>query len=241
MGENTKSALAFVGGAALARRFRRAPATLALCAFLLGWFVFIQIPVYAVVPPLQFDALFYLPSPWPSPGSLLAGISHASAGHLVGNVLVLAFFGWKAERHEPRHRYLLFFAVAAYLALFVESVVSARLLRVRVITIGSSGGVLAVATYATVRSWPAHRVVLEWRPETVTEGVRTVARTPSVLLLVVGTVAIPLTLLADFLDTATTVGRYAHLTGTLVGGLYGLYALWRNSRTANTGESAAHV
>ncbi|MFC7167455.1 rhomboid family intramembrane serine protease [Halospeciosus flavus] len=185
-------------------------------------------PVYAAAPTPQYQRLFYLTSEWLTLWSPFASVSHRTTAHLLENLAILGLFGWQVERHEPRHRYVLFFLLVAYVALCVESFVTSRLLKARVLTIGSSGGVLAVATYATVTAVPARRFFRDWYPSSFREGVVSLAHNPSVVLLVVGTVAIPATLLGDFLYPTGDVGRYAHLTGVLVGGAYGLYALWRD-------------
>lgn len=206
----------------------RSWATTVLCVFLLSWFFLVNVPVYAAVPTPQYQRLFYLTAEWLTVWSPFASISHRTTTHLLENLIILALFGWKVERHEPRHRYVLFFLLVAYVSLCVESLVTGHRLRTRVLTIGSSGGVFAVATYATVTAVPARRFFQDWYPSSLREGVVSLVRTPSVVLLVAGAVAIPSTLLLDFLYPVGDVGRYAHLTGTLVGGLYGLYALWRD-------------
>lgn len=202
--------------------------TLAICALLVAWFFLLEAYRTAPVRASAYVARFSLTVGEVAVGPMVAGLTHVSASHLLKNIAVLATFGWKFERYENRYRYLAFFLLVTYVSIRAEGLMLMYLTQMRAVTVGASGSVLAIATSATIRSWPARHTLREWGDSPLHDLVTAVTETPAVLLLVVGAVAITATVLGDFLVPTENTAKYTHLTGVLVGGVHGTYALARD-------------
>ncbi|WP_053948747.1 rhomboid family intramembrane serine protease [Halolamina sediminis] len=151
----------------------------------------------------------------PSPGWLLAVLSHADLNHLAANLLFLVIWGTIAEHALGARRYAAFLAatgvagILAQVAQYVLTGVSGGI-------VGASGAAQATAAFAAV-------ALARGRGPFETPAVRRG--------LISGAVAIvALQLLNDFVGASTVVPEssgVAHVTGMLLGAGYALVEMGR--------------
>jgi membrane associated rhomboid family serine protease len=131
------------------QRLRRYRVTLALAAFMLGWYGF-QSAVYGRWSPARLRWLFTVESlGHPTPGWLFSTFSHGFTdplGHLLPNVGMLVLFGGLAESHLREWEYVAFVVVVGSLA----SLTSVGIDPTRAPILGSSGAIYGLVTYATL-------------------------------------------------------------------------------------------
>ena len=189
--------------------FSDAPVTAGAVAVLVGW--------HALVPPLaaafgaeRFGGWFVARAS-PSPGWLLAVLSHADTGHLLANVLLLVLWGTVTEHVLGARRYAAFLVVTgvagilAQVAGYVFEGVSGGI-------VGASGAAQATTAFAAV-------AVALGRGPFRTPAVRRGALAGAVTVLT-------LQLLNDFAGAFTLVPEtsgIAHLTGIVLGAACAVY------------------
>ncbi|WP_435118379.1 rhomboid family intramembrane serine protease [Halolamina sp. C58] len=196
-----------------------APVTWGAVALLVCW--------HALVPRLAaaFGAdrfgTWFVARASPSPGWVLAVLSHADLNHLAANLLFLVIWGTIAEHALGARRYAAFLAgtgVAGILAQVAEYVLTG----VSGGVVGASGAAQATAAFAAV-------ALARGRGPVETPALRRG--------LVSGAVAIvAIQLLNDFAGTSTVVPEssgVAHLTGMVLGAGYALVETGRDPRSGS--------
>lgn len=178
-------------------------------ALLVGWHVLVP-PLAAAFGAERFGAWFVARAS-PSPGWLLAVLSHADAGHLLANVLLLVIWGTITEHALGGRRYAAFLVltgVAGILAQVAGYVVE-----------GISGGIVGASGAAQATTAFAAVALALGRGPFRTPEVRRGAFAGAVTVL-------GLQLLNDFAELFTVVPEssgIAHLTGIVLGAAYAVY------------------
>lgn len=188
--------------------FGGVPVTVGAIAVLVCW--------HALAPPLAAALGVERFGSWsvarasPSPGWLLAVLSHADAGHLVANVLLLAIWGTITEHVLGARRYAAFL-VATGVAGILAQVAGYVVEGVTGGIVGASGAAQATTAFAAVALALGRD---PFRAPAIRRGA--LAGAASVLFLQV---------LNDFFGAVTAVPETsgpAHLTGMVLGAAYAL-------------------
>lgn len=195
--------------------FSGAPVTLGAVAALVGWHVLAP-PLAASFGAERFGGWFVARAS-PSPGWLLAVLSHADTGHLFANVLLLVIWGTITEHALGPGRYtgfLAFTGVAGILAQVAGYVLEG----VNGGIVGASGAAQATTAFAAV-------ALALGRGPFRTPAVRRGALAGAVTIL-------SLQFVNDFVDVFTVVPEtsgVAHLTGIVLGAVYAVAGIRRST------------
>ncbi len=195
--------------------FSGVPVTAGAVAALVGW--------HALAPPLasalgaERFGTWFVARASPSPGWLLAVLSHADAGHLLANVLLLVLWGTITEHVLGARRYAAFLAVTGVAGILAQ--VAGYVLE------GVSGGIVGASGAAQATTAFAAVTLALGRGPFHTSAVRHGAFAGAVTVLT-------LQLLNDFAAVFTLVPQtsgVAHLTGIVLGVAYALVETRRST------------
>lgn len=151
--------------------------------------------------------------PAPSPGLVVAGLSHTSPMHLLGNVALLWLFAGDSEQHLRRLGVIGCFLVTAVTAVLVGTALSGKS------TMGASGGVFGFIGFYCVHMALEHRDTLEF--DALADG--GLGKVTFRICWSITLVALPVALLVALVGQLVglvPVGRadvVGHLTGLLCG------------------------
>lgn len=163
----------------------------------------------------------FLLAPWTIVTSVYA---HASVGHLVGNLVGLAVFGWLVERTTTRLRFHAFFVAAGALAGLSEVTLGSVLSLSPRAVLGASGAIFALMGYAIIGNRLAG-----WALEAVEAATDAEWAGTAVLILVAALLAVVL--------SGPGSAVVAHATGLAIGLFAGRLRLLHVTRS--DGDSAS--
>lgn len=186
------------------RWLRTVPATLGLC-LVLGWVYVLELATL-VVADRTTAAWWFLATPSPSPGWVLAPLAHTPADpvHLLANVALLVVFGGMTERRLGARATVAVLVVAG-LGGTAGQVLSYALAGETGRTLGASGMALAATAFATAEVVRDRLATGRWAGEV------------GWLWALLGVAILGRRLVLDLVVGVPGVGRVGHLWGVLFG------------------------